>query len=58
MPWEILVDETLVEISYIKNPTTIMLSLANRKQGWNIYSHYGNFLSQGLMFCLIKQLSE
>ena len=35
-----------------------MLSLASRKQGWNIYSYYGIFLSQGLVFCLIKQLSE
>ena len=39
MLWKILVDETLVEISKLKIPTTIMLSLANRKQGWNIYIH-------------------
>ena len=45
MPWEILVDETLVEISEVKIPTTIMLSLASRKQGWNIYSCYGKFRS-------------
>ena len=37
MPWEILVDETLVELSYVKIPTTIMLSLASRKQGWIIF---------------------
>ena len=36
MPWEILVDETLVEIPQVKIPTTIMLRLASRKQGWII----------------------
>src|SRR4051812_9554941 len=36
-----------------------MLSLANREQGWNIYSHYGKFLSlRTCVLFLIKQLSE
>ena len=52
MLWEILVDETLVEFPKLKIPTTIMLSLANRKQGWNIYSCYGK-ISKSKDLCFV-----
>ena len=43
MPWEILVDDALVEFSLKKG---------------GLYSCYEIFLSQWLVFCLIKQLCE
>ena len=34
-------NESLVGFPKLEIPTTTKLSLANRKHGWNIYSHYG-----------------